>query len=263
MNEKPNQLTQKHHHMKIIRTIIIEDEPKAKVMLHSLLERYCEEVQVIGTASNVQEGVALIKQLLPDLVFLDIEMPEEKGLHLFKYFDDLTFEVIFTTAYDEYAINALRLSALDYLLKPVDLKELKTAISNYYKKQDKQQLYRSFYQQYTTPVASSPKRLALPSKDNFTFLEVEDIMYCLADTSYTIFVDRNAQKHIVSKSIKEYAEMLESLGFVRVHRSSIINLAYVKSLARTRPCYVVMKNGQEIRVAQSRRQFLIDTLTQL
>jgi two-component system LytT family response regulator len=113
--------------MQKIRAVIIEDEPQAREMLTTLVEDYCQEIHIIGSASNVQEGVAAIKKLVPDLVFLDIEMPNEKGLELFKYFDKIDFEVIFTTAYDQYAIDALRLSALDYLLKPIDLKDLRTA----------------------------------------------------------------------------------------------------------------------------------------
>ena len=170
--------------MRKIRAVIIEDEPKAKVMLKALLEKYCLDVHVIGDASNVKDGVALIKSLLPDLVFLDIEMPEERVINLFKYFDKIDFEVIFTTAYDQYAIEALRLSALDYLLKPVDVDELIAAVEQFKDKQSKELLYQTFYQQMSAPVQSNtPKRLALRSKESFTFLDIPDIMYCIAEGS--------------------------------------------------------------------------------
>ncbi|BDS09595.1 LytR/AlgR family response regulator transcription factor [Aureispira anguillae] len=248
--------------MKKIRAVIIEDEPEAKFMLQVLIEKYCPEVQVIGDASNVKEGVALIQKLLPDLVFLDIEMPGEKGLYLFKYFEEINFEVIFTTAYDQYAINALRLSALDYLLKPIDLEELRASIVQFKKKQNTQQLYESLHQQLSSPSSAAPKRLALPSKNSFVFLEVNNIMYCLADGSYTTFVCNKHKKYLVAKSMKEYASLLEDLGFVRVHRSAIVNLNYVERLIRTRPQSIVMEDGTSIAIARSRSQYLIDRLTQ-
>lgn len=245
--------------MEIIRAIIIEDEPEAQAMLQALLEKYCPNVQLLGAASNVQEGVALIKATQPDLVFLDIEMPGEKGLFLFQYFEQVDFEVIFTTAYDEYAINAIRLSALDYLLKPIGLEELQTALQQFQKKRSNQQLHTALYQQLTQQ-ANLPKRLALPSKNSFVFLEVEQIMYCQADGSYSTFVTCGGKKHLVAKPLKEYADLLENLGFVRVHRSAIINLHYVDELIRTRPQSVVMKDQQRLPLAQSRKDHLMTKL---
>ena len=247
--------------METIRAVIIEDEPKAGVMLKTLLEKYCTDVHIIGEASNVKEGVELINKVVPNLVFLDIEMPDEQGLHLFKYFDKINFEVIFTTAYDQYVINALRLSALDYLLKPIDLNELQAALEQFRSKKHQEQLYKLFYNPYSVSDQNKSKRLALPSKDSFTFLNIEDVMYCQADSNYTIFVDKNAKKHIVSRSIKEYSDLLEQFGFLRVHRSAVVNLSFIKKMIRTRPCQLIMQDDNRIRVSQSRRQYLFDVLT--
>jgi two-component system LytT family response regulator len=247
--------------MKKIRAVIIEDEPEAKYMLQALLERYCPEVQVIGDAANLKEGVKIIKKLLPELVFLDIEMPGEKGLKLFNYFDEINFEVVFTTAYDQYAINALKLSALDYLLKPIDLEELRATIAQFKKKQDKHLLYESMSLQLSNQTPKSPKRLVLPSKNSFVFVDINQIMYCLADGSYTTFACKD-KKHLVAKSIKEYSSLLEDFGFIRVHRSAIVNLAYVQELIRTRPHNVIMADGHSISIAQSRIQFVISKLTE-
>lgn len=250
--------------MKKIRAIIIEDEPDAKYMLQALLEKYCDGVQVIGEASNVKEGVECIKKLVPDLVFLDIEMPGEKGLHLFNYFDKIDFEVIFTTAYDQYAINALKLSALDYLLKPIDLEELQTSINLYKNKQDKEQLYKLFAQQLSSPSASQArKRLVLPSKNNYIFIDIDTIMYCIADGSYVTFVCNKHKKYLVAKSMGEYTDLLEDFGFIKVHRSAIVNINFVAELTRTRPQNIVMDDGKSIAIAQSRKQYVIDKLTQL
>lgn len=242
------------------RAVIIEDEPEAKYMLQALIEKYCPEVQIIGEASNVKEGVALIERLLPELVFLDIEMPGERGIHLFQYFDKIDFEVIFTTAYDQYAINAIRLSALDYLLKPIGLEELRGAIERFQEKQNNKQLYRSLYQQLSKPSETVPKRIALPSKNSFLFLDVDEIMYCQADGSYTNFITNEGKKHVVAKPMKDYADLLEELGFIRVHRSAIINLEYVEELIRTRPQSVVMSDGTQITIAQSRKEYLMNKL---
>lgn len=246
-----------------IRAIIIEDEPEAKYMLQALIEKYCPEVQIIGEASNLKKGVALIEQLLPDLVFLDIEMPGERGIHLFQYFDKIDFEVIFTTAYDQYAINAIRLSALDYLLKPIGLEELQTAIKQFKKKQNNKQLYKSLYQQLSNQSTVIPKRIALPSKNSFLFLDIDEIMYCQADGSYTTFITDEGKKHVVAKPMKDYADLLQDLGFVRVHRSAIINLKYVEELIRTRPQSVVMRNGTQITIAQSRKEYLMNKLLRM
>lgn len=245
--------------MNKIRTVIIEDEPQAREMLTTLLTDYCDGIQVIGEASNVADGVAVIKKLLPDLVFLDIEMPRERGLNLFNYFENIEFETIFTTAYDQYAIEALRLSALDYLLKPIDLEELRNAIDKYREHQQKKMLdsalrYQMLQQQSTT------KKIVLPSKDSYTFLSIEDIMYCQAENSYTLFVTNNNEKHWVSKPIKNYSSILENVGFVRVHRSAIVNPEYVKKLIRTRPSSVIMQDGTSIGISKLKRDDLIEEL---
>lgn len=248
--------------MKKIRAIIIEDEPQAREMLETLLLKFCEGVQVIGTCVNVKEGVKMIQKLVPDLVFLDIEMPSEKGLKLFNYFDEIDFEVIFTTAYDQYAIDALKLSALDYLLKPIDLDELRLALRNFREKQYQKNINQALRYQFNIR-PNLPKRIVLPSKQSYTFLELEDIMYCKADGNYTTFVTQDRKTHLVSKPIKEYADLLENFGFLRVHRSSIINPKYVKEMIRLRPIEVVMKDDARITVARNRQDFVVQELTKL
>lgn len=245
--------------MKRIQSIIIEDEPKSKAMLKALLSKFCPEIELLGTASNVQEGVSLIKKVRPNLVFLDIEMPGEKGIHLFQYFDNIEFEVIFTTAYDQYAIDALRLSALDYLLKPIDLKELRLALQKFRTQQQKQ-IMDSALRYKLLNSSSSSKKIVLPSKDSYTFLNIEDIMYCQAENSYTLFVTNKNEKHWVSKPIKEYSATLNNLGFIRVHRSAIVNPQYVKKLIRTRPSSVIMEDGAKIGISKLKRDNLIEQL---
>ncbi|BDS14059.1 LytR/AlgR family response regulator transcription factor [Aureispira anguillae] len=250
--------------MQKIRAIIIEDEPQAREMLITLLEDYCQDVHIIGEASNVKDGVACIKKLLPDLVFLDIEMPNEKGLSLFKYFDKVDFEVIFTTAYDQYAINALRLSALDYLLKPIDLKELRNALNSYRDKKHQAYINQALrYQFAAEQQTTQSKRIVLPSGEGYVFIDIENIMYCQAEKSYTAFAVVDGKKYWVSKTIKEYSDLLEGFGFLRVHRSSLINPKFVSKLIKTRPSSVVMQDGQNIAVSKSRREHLLEELLNL
>lgn len=247
--------------MQKIRAIVVEDEPQAREMLATLLEDYCQDVHIIGEASNVKEAVACIKKLHPDLVFLDIEMPNEKGVELFKYFDKIDFEVIFTTAYDEYAINALRLSALDYLLKPIDLSELRGALERFREKKQQAYINQALrYQFATQQQATQSKRIILPSGEGYVFIDIDDIMYCQAEKSYTAFAIVDGKKYWVSKTIKEYSDLLEGFGFLRVHRSSLINPKFVTKLIKTRPSSVIMKDGESIAVSKSRREHLLDEL---
>ena len=250
--------------MQKVRAVIIEDEPQAREMLTTLLEDYCQEIHIIGSASNVQDGVVAIKKLVPDLVFLDIEMPNEKGLELFKYFDKIDFEVIFTTAYDQYAIDALRLSALDYLLKPIDLKDLRTALDNFRGKKQQTYMNQALRYQFASEQQTTPsKRIILPDAEGYVFIEVDDIMYCQAEKSYTAFVMSDGKKQWVSKTIKEYSDLLEGFGFVRVHRSSLINPKFITKLIKTRPSSVIMKNGETIVISKARREEVLEELLSL
>jgi two-component system LytT family response regulator len=247
--------------MQKIRAIIIEDEPQAREMLTTLLEDYCQEIHIVGSASNVQDGVVAIKKLVPDLVFLDIEMPNEKGLELFKYFDEIDFEVIFTTAYDQYAIDALRLSALDYLLKPIDLKDLRGALNNFRGKKNQASMNQAMrYQFASEEQTTQSKRIVLPDAEGYVFIDVDDIMYCQAEKSYTAFVMSDGKKQWVSKTIKEYSDLLEKFGFVRVHRSSLINPKFIAKLIKTRPSSIIMKNGENITISKTRRDEILEEL---
>jgi|VirMetMinimDraft_7_1064189.scaffolds.fasta_scaffold121950_2 two-component system LytT family response regulator len=248
--------------MQKIRAVIVEDEPQAREMLTTLLEDYCQEIHIVGAASNVQEGVIAIKKLVPDLVFLDIEMPNEKGLELFKYFDKIDFEVIFTTAYDQYAIDALRLSALDYLLKPIDLKDLRAALDTFRgKKEQASYINQALRYQFASEQQTTPsKRIVLPDAEGYVFIEVEDIMYCQAEKSYTAFVMSDKKKQWVSKTIKEYSDLLEGFGFVRVHRSSLINPKFIAKIIKTRPSSIIMKDGETITISKTRREEILEAL---
>lgn len=241
-----------------IRSIIVEDEEKGRIFLRKLLERFCEGVEVVGEAENVVDAVELIKKEQPNLVFLDIELPKESGLHLFYHFDEINFEVIFTTAYSQYAIKALRMAALDYLLKPIDLQELKTAINRFqnqaHKSSNQQiQLLKEQMHQF--------KKLALPIQEGLALIEIDQIMRIEANGSYSEFSITEQPSLLVARNLKEYEEILANHpDFIRVHRSHLINRQYVEKVIKAKAPTLIMQDGQHITVSASRKDLIMQAL---
>lgn len=241
-----------------IRSIIVEDEEKGRIFLRKLLERFCEGVEIIAEAENVADAVKLIKSEQPDLVFLDIELPKESGLHLFYHFDEINFEVIFTTAYSQYAIKALRMAALDYLLKPIDLQELKIAIDRFRTKSN-----NSSNQQIQLLKKQLHKfeKLALPIQEGLALVEIDQIMRIEANGSYSEFSIAEQSPLLVSRNLKEYEEILsEHPDFIRVHRSHLINRQYVKKVLKAKAPILIMQDGQHITVSVSRKELIMQAL---
>ncbi len=241
-----------------IRSIIVEDEEKGRIFLRNILHRFCEGIEVIAEAASVAEGVQLIRETKPDLVFLDIEMPGENGLHLFYHFEEINFEVIFTTAYSQYAIKALRMAALDYLLKPIDLQELKLAIDRFREKhQYKNQQLHFLKNQMSTGF----EKLALPVQDGLELVEIKHIVRIEASGSYSRFSIYQAEKLLVAKTLREYDEILEDHeDFLRVHRSHIINRQYVQRVIKTKAPTLVMHDGYEITGSVAKRDYIFKSL---
>lgn len=249
------------HIMKeIIRIVLVEDEDNARASLRRMLEKFCEGVEVVGEAANVKEGVALIQELEPDLVFLDIEMPEESGLVLFTYFERPSFRVVFTTAYGEYAIKAIRMAALDYLLKPIDLTELRGAVERYrlLGAQAKQlPQTQEAIQNVQQHLSGTGRKIAIANQESYEFIDIDDIIRCEAEGSYTLLVIKGRKdKILVSRNLKEHTHLLEGFGFLRVHRSHLINKRYIKSLIRTKTPTLVMQDDAHIPVISDRKDDL-------
>lgn len=248
----------------VIRAIIIDDEDNPRQLLESLLSDFCMGVEVVAAAPNVQKGVAAIKKHQPDIVFLDVEMPKESGFNLYKYFDKIDFAVVFTTAYSQYAIKAIKLAALDYLMKPIDLDELQVALDRYREEQIEQKTAVSQHQiAYNNMQKESQQRIALPCTDGYIFINIEDIIRCQSDKSYTLFIVKRAEKMEelwVSKNLGEYAELLEDAGFKRIHRSHIVNPKFVKKLIRGRIPQVVMQDDTVINIPSGRKDDILNDL---
>lgn len=238
-----------------MKAIIIEDEKQSAMLLSNLLRDFCPEIKLTGAASNVADGFSMIKKLSPDVVFLDIEMQKETGFDLLKQFEKINFEIIFTTAYEKYALKAIKFCALDYLLKPIDVEELKTAVDRVAEKSSKQSSNKKF-EALLQNMGSNPNQfqIALPSLEGISFVPVVDIIYCKAERQYTKFFLKSGETIMTSKNLGEYEELLSEHNFLRVHHSSLINLSEVKKYIRGEGGAVIMNNGVEIDVAKRRKE---------
>lgn len=215
-----------------IKAILIDDELSARENLSYLLENFCPEITLLDSCSSVDEGVLSIKANKPDVVFLDIEMPQKNGFQLIKYFENIDFQIVFITAYDQYAIKAFEVSALDYLLKPIDIDRLVELVP----KLNNQLLFSNF--QERVDVLSENKkeltRISIPYKSDYAILNISNIVCVEADRMYANIYTSNDKKYMVSKSLSYYEDLLMGGGkFKRVHRSWLVNLESIESYSKT------------------------------
>lgn len=248
-----------------IGAIIVDDEERHHETLNKMLTNFCPEIQLLGDAFNVKEAINLIDEKSPQLIFLDIEMPGGNGFTLFEHFDDPPFEVIFTTAHDLYAINAIKYAALDYLMKPVNIRELQEAVARATKIISKSENTSS--NQKIDVLKSNLKledkrltKIALPSSDGIDFIEAEAIIRAEAERSYSNFYLENGKKILVSKPLKEYEALLEQCNFFRVHKSHMINLTHIEKYIKGKGGYVIMKDGSHVDVSVRKKDDLLNRL---
>jgi len=247
--------------MKTLRAAIIDDEANARQALTNMLQLVAPEVEIVGEAKNVDLGIELIKTQKPNIVFLDIQMPGKTGFDLLSSFEKLDFGVIFTTAYQEYALKAFRFSAIDYLLKPIDPDELQEAVAKYKEiigEVDKKQL--EILQEHLASSenkirkSNANQRIALPSSEGVHFINLTDIIQCESLGSYTKFHLLTGQKIVVSKLLKDYEEILDNFHFFRIHQSNIINLEHIKRYVKGDGGQVWMVDNAEIEVSRRRKE---------
>jgi two-component system LytT family response regulator len=243
-----------------IRAIIIDDEINGRENIRGVMEKYCPEVMVVAEAGSALSGIEAINQHHPDLVFLDIEMPEGNGFKVLEFFEKPTFGVIFVTAYDHYAIQAIRFSAFDYLLKPINIIELKNAVDRFFsrRKEQTEMLMQQFKQNLL--VDSPSKKIALPTVERIEFREVQSIIRCEGDGNYTHFVFTDGSKLLISRSLIEFEEILEGFGFIRTHKTHLVNLAHVKSFNKTDGCSLTMSNIDSVPVSRRRKEYVLGKL---
>ena len=234
--------------------IIIDDELKGRIALKQKLLDYCPEIKLIGEADSGKQGIPLIEQLQPDIVFLDIEMPGMDGFEMLKEIAAKKFHIIFTTAYDHYAIKAIRFAAFDYLLKPVDIEELKLAVERIVNSQPQNQIKKLEVLEQNLFAAASLNKIAIPTLDGLLFFNISDITYLEAHSNYTEIHFATNQKLTASRTLKEFEELLPADKFFRPHHSYIINLQYIKRYIRGDGGQIELQNGTTVSVSRKKKE---------
>lgn len=239
-----------------MKVIIVDDERLVAKNLELLLNRYCPEVIIEGTAHSAKEAEMLIRDKRPDVVFLDVEMPNGNGFDLLKKFEQINFGVIFVTAFDHYAIKAIKYSAIDYLLKPIDINELVAAVTKaqaQLKSKSVNQGLNLLLQNLAQP-ATRLQKLTLPTMDGMIFVNLEEILYCKSDGNYTSFYLINGQNPMATRQIGTYEDLLPEPLFCRIHRQYIVNVNKVSKYIKGRGGYVVMSDGKIIDVSVRKKE---------
>lgn len=247
----------------MLRTIIIDDENNSREKLQYLLNMYCKDmVEVVQVCSSGEEGLDAISKHRPDLIFLDVEMPYMTGFDMLKKIPKIDFEIIFTTAHDHYAIKAIKFSALDYLLKPIDLEQLQEAVKKaIVKRTDKKSSAQ--IESFVENIKDSAKKLenlSIPTSYGMVFVKVNDIARCESSSNYTVFFLANKDQVVATRTLKEYEELLDDSGFVRIHHSHLINKHFLKEYIKGAGGQVVMKDGTTLDVSRRKKDEVIEKL---
>jgi two-component system, LytTR family, response regulator len=246
----------------MINTVIIEDEQKSLEILAALIERNCPELKITGMGKNVKEGVELIRTLKPELVFLDISMPDGSGFDLLEQVQGHSFELIFATASDAHAIKAIKYSACDYLLKPIDADELKAAVDRVVKKRSTapNMEHLQFLIQHLKRADDNYQKITLPTGNAYEIVNVKDIIRCEADGSYTNFYLTDKRKLMISAGLKHYEELLPDTDFIRVHHHHLINMNHVIRFLKEDGGYAVMSDGSKIEISRRKKEAFMEKL---
>jgi two-component system LytT family response regulator len=244
---------------KKLKTIIVDDEQDAVNFISSIIGEYCPSLEVVAMANNIIQGISAINDKKPDLLFLDVEMPNGNGFDLLAQFPEKDFDVVFITAFNHYAIKAIKFSAVDYILKPININEFIEAVSRVIKKRSERhsQGNESIKILMENLRTSPPSRMAIPTADGMEYLNPKDIIRIEADRSYSWFYLAGSRKILVSKHLKEFQELLSDRNFFRAHNSHLVNLKYVKKYIRKEGGYIEMTDGAMIPVSRNRKDLFL------
>ncbi len=245
--------------MEKIRTVLVDDEKNSLVILQKLLEKHVPEVEVVDTAQTVEQAVETIEKTRPDLVFLDINLPDGDGFEVLEKIDYRDFGVIFVTAYDQYAIKAFEFAALHYILKPVEPVQLIEAVNRY--KETREEEITKKIMALSSNIKQQPTKLILPTSSGLHIIDLDDIIRCESSNNYTTFYLTSGKKIVVSKSIQTYEKLLKDSHFCRIHNKHIVNLKFIKKYVRGRGGYVVLSNGEQIDVSEGRKKNFLEKLS--
>jgi len=248
----------------MLRTLIIDDEAPVRNTLTRLLEKTCPQVKLIGEAFSVKSGLIAIREKSPDLVLLDIKMDDGTGFDLLSQIENINFKIIFITAYEEFAIQAFEFSAVDYILKPVNPEKLVNAVNrtSQLKAKDFSTQLNALKENIQNP-GGLQKKIILKSMESIFLLNVDDIIHCESDGSYTAFETTDENRIVISKLLKEYDKLLSGSGFIRIHRSHLVNLKHLKRFDKHDGGYVVMSTGSKLPVSTSGRERLLELFEEL
>jgi two-component system LytT family response regulator len=240
------------------KTIIVDDEPDAVNFIRSIIEEYCPKLEVVGKAHSARDGAKAILAKNPDVVFLDVEMPHGSGFDLLSNFPEKTFDVIFITAFNHYAIKAIKFSAVDYILKPININEFISAVDKVIDKRTSNQNRNVNYETLLENIKSTlPGKLAIPTSDGMEYLNTKEIIRVEADRSYSWFFLKDRRKLLVSRNLKEYQELLSDRSFFRTHNSHLINLEHVKKYIRTEGGAIELIDGSQVPISRGKRDLFL------
>lgn len=248
-----------------IQAIIIDDEADGREALRIALERYFPEINIKRICESPEQGIEAIKSVKPDLVFLDVQMPHLSGFDLLRKVSPFDFEVIFVTAHDQYAIKAIRFSALDYLLKPVDVDDLRTAVQKVKERLEQKNTSQQYQSVLHNALQNGSKidRLAVPTQDGIEFFHTADIIYCEAQGSYTNILLKGKSKALVSRNLKDFENLLADSGFCRVHHSFLINMSHVRKYVKGEGGYVIMTDDHHVDVSRRKKDEFLKLLVKV
>ncbi len=249
----------------MIKALIVEDETKSRELLQALVIKHCAGVEVVATAANVKEGVDAVNKYHPDLIFLDISMPDGTGFDLLEKISPIKADIIFTTATDKYAIKAIKYSALDYLLKPMDAEELKNAVGKLIEKKSKVNTVENLAHllQNLKQGNDSYQKITLPTSTSYEIVFIKDIIRCEADGSYTTFHLTGKRKLMASASLKHYEDLLPANEFMRIHHHHLININHVVRYLKVDGGYAVMSDGSQIEISRRKKDDFLEKLNKM
>jgi len=250
----------------MLTAILIDDEKNSRDALQKKLQAHCPEIEIVDLCNNGIEGIAAIKELHPAVIFLDIEMPHMNGFTMLEQLTDKDFAIIFTTAYNQYAINAIRYGAFDYLVKPVDVNELKGVVkrvSEIKQQHNTTERLNILLTRLQQPAMNKPQKIAVATHEGLELVPVDAILYMEAEGNYTHLYFMGQKPLLASKTLKEFEDLLEGAGFFRIHNASLVNLVYVKKYIKGDGGQVQLTNNVVLDVARRRKEELLEALMKI
>ena len=245
----------------MIKAIIIEDEPYCSEVLSDMLGLDCPDIEISAICKNGAEGLKAIREMAPNLVFLDVEMPKMNGFEMLEQLPAIHFHLVFTTSYDQYALKAIRFSAIDYLLKPIDREELKKAVDKvrqriFFPLPQQLEILMQKIRQPSIPI----NKVALPTMEGLQLIQIENIIHCESLDNYTTAWLKGGKKILITRSLKDMEEVLEQHSFLRVHRYYLVNLNEIEKYIKGEGGYLLMSDGKSIDVARNKKEMLLKKL---